>query len=593
MIQKEITNSIIKSPQNYAAVYARISSKKDNNSISAQIDYGRKALSKRNLLEYNIYTDHISARTKAPHERSGFKRLLMDAEAGCFKTLIVYRLDRLVRNFNHWIQLKEKFKQLNVKIIFSDESQNPVDGSPYSEFIQNLTVMVAEMEPNTINLRASQGRKFRRQEGAYNAAKNAPFGYVRTAKDSSDENNTAKSAFIGEPIKLNFIKYLYLEFCKDIINEKSNDSTLNKASIDKLINNANELLNLVENRLKLSQPNFSSIVKKTDSHYDFFVSITTYINEKGIDFVKNEIKEIRFHYIINEKTKKKKNPGNINSTLRNSVYSGIMLLDPNNLCKGLKYTLINDTDVIYKESISEKSFIKTNNLKGVVPYLTFKTVYAYLIYEDLGKIDRSKDFLFKNKIKCSCNKKLTLIDNNYLHCGNGNCNKFIKDNLIEGILSEVISSVISKDRSALKTFIIEINNKINQIESNILFHTQKKFENIADYLSTDDSTTLDNLFIKQELLDSYKKSCSLYREKLSYVSKLYDIVNSSFKENIKKVNIDNYLSEYKKAVVNYILSNEDLFYPMFNEIIKEIKVTINEDISAPSGQLNIKYEYKA
>ena len=53
---------VIDNPKNYAAIYARISGTRDNNSISSQIQLATNALKEKNLLVYDVYTDFNSAK---------------------------------------------------------------------------------------------------------------------------------------------------------------------------------------------------------------------------------------------------------------------------------------------------------------------------------------------------------------------------------------------------------------------------------------------------------------------------------------------------------------------------------------------------
>ena len=574
---------IINSPENYAAIYARISSQTDNNSINGQISLAKEFAQKNNLLIYSSYIDHTSAKSKAPQERRGFSRLLQDAKAGCFKTIIIYRLDRLVRNFNHWISIKQLLNSLGIKILYSDETQVSPNDSSYNDFLQNLTVMVAEMEPNTINLRTSEGRKFRRQQGAYNSAKHVPFGYTRHLRKITDENNSSKSLFIGEPIKLAFIKYLFLEFNNYIIKEKKDITNNYIASLDSLFDSSKEILNNII--LTLGLNSYILLVDNYSKHYKELINfLNSYISSNGKDIVIKNLNDINFHYFIDKKTNKRKNPNNFYISLKNPIYAGYMLLDSNHLCKGLKYTAIDNSDdnIIYKEHIDETAFIKTNNLEGVVPYTVFKTVYSYLIFHDLGKIDKTKNFLFKNKIKCSCNKKFALIDNNLLHCGTSNCFSFYKDDLIQFILSEVIKDILSKTSSNFKKFNDEIVNKINLLENNIKFHKLDKFKILENYLNCEDDTIPNSLLNKDKLISNNIKLCNEYRKRLSYLTKLKEVAtNSANKTNDLEIQIN--------ECIDYILKNEDMFSLLFNELIKEIKVITNGKTF--NGTIKVKYEF--
>lgn len=583
-------NKIINNPKNFAAIYARISSTKENNSINAQIELAKETLSKRSLLVYGVYTDHVSGRKTPPHLRSGFGKLLEDAKAGCFKTLIIYRLDRLVRNFDHWIQIKETLNKLDIEIIFSDESQAIPNNSPQSEFLQNLTVMVAEMEPDTINLRASTGRKIRRQEGAYNPARTPPFGYYRELRDSTEENRISKSIFIEEPIKLAFIKYMFIKFSLFIMEEKNDLTGNKKASIERLVNSSIKLITEIEINLKNNSTSLKKAINPFSAEYELYNCINKFIKLNSLEFISNELQQIKFHYLIDSKTLKKKNPSNINSTLRNSIYAEYMLLDSNNELKGLEGN--NTTD--YKEEIDEDAFIKTNNLRGVIPYDVFKIVYSYLIYKDLGRIDRTPNFMLKNKLKCSCGKKLRLTNNYYLHCGNDKCIVFSKKELLELILSQIIDCTLSKSNNALKEFMNKITKKIEINNQNINYHKTNKFQAVADYLNSNDSSYIDLIHKKNETINSYTKLCCEYRKELSYIIELYDEINN-YNSKLTDANDIDFISlsvqKSKRKIIDYIFNNEELFTPILNEIIKEIQVITDENTTTFKGEVKLKYEF--
>lgn len=579
----ENLKKIFDSSENYAAIYARISSKTDNNSINGQITLAKEVAKKHNLLIYSCYTDHTSAKTKSPQERTGFSRLLEDAKAGCFKTIIIYRLDRLVRNFNHWVNIKQILTSLGIKIIYSDESQISPNDSSYNEFLQNLTVMVAEMEPNTINLRTSEGKKIRRKQGAYNSAYNVPFGYTRHSRNTGNKKVDSKSIFISEPIKIDFIKYLFLEFNNYIALEKKDITGNYIASLDNLLESSNETLNNII--LNLESNSIIQLDNNSPSHYKELINcFNSFILSNGKDSLLKILNKIKFHYFIEKKSNKKKNPGNFYSALKNPIYSGYMLLDSNHLCKGLKYTsLDNDnTNIIYKEHIDESAFVKTNNLEGIVPYKVFKTVYSYLTFQDLGRIDKSKNFLFKNKIKCSCTKKFSLIDDFHLSCGNPNCCTFYKDDLIEFILYNLIRDILSTSTSNFEAFNKKIISKINLFESNIRFNKLGKFKILETFISSDDNTTPNSLINKDSLVSANMQLCNEYRKRLSYIKRLKESIFSfSDKDTDLELQIN--------SCIDYILKNEDMFSLLFNELIKEIKVITNGKLL--NGKIKIKYEF--
>ena len=108
-------------PHEYAAIYARKSTKLENNSIPSQIEIAKRKIEENNLFLYDIYYDEESATKYHPLHRQGFKKLLYDAEMNKFKTVIVYRRDRLARRVENLLEIKQKFKELGIKIIYSND----------------------------------------------------------------------------------------------------------------------------------------------------------------------------------------------------------------------------------------------------------------------------------------------------------------------------------------------------------------------------------------------------------------------------------------------------------------------------------------
>jgi len=94
-LQKQKSNTYTKeecnleyNPKDYAAIYARTSSKNDKFSIDSQIEKCIKKLYDEKLLLHNIFKDKESATSKHFSERPNFGRLIEDLKSGMFKTLI-------------------------------------------------------------------------------------------------------------------------------------------------------------------------------------------------------------------------------------------------------------------------------------------------------------------------------------------------------------------------------------------------------------------------------------------------------------------------------------------------------------------------
>ena len=207
----------------YAAIYARISGKKDNSSIAAQIEEGKVLANKKELVVYDSYVDTVSGKSIPPEERKGYKKLFADAKSGCFKTLIIYRYDRLVRNYNDWIKTSSLLKGLGVKILLADETQPACSDDPNDRFLTNLMVLFSDFEPDNIKQRVSEGKRILREKGIYNSGKAEPFGYKKIDRKRKVGENI-KFDFEAVPIKKEFIKYVYKSFYDALCAENGDNS---------------------------------------------------------------------------------------------------------------------------------------------------------------------------------------------------------------------------------------------------------------------------------------------------------------------------------------------------------------------------------
>lgn len=167
-------------PEEYAAIYARRSTKLENHSIDSQIALAKDVIKEKNLIVYDIYSDKESATKYHPLHRSGFKKLLYDAMQGKFKTVVVFRRDRLARKVEDLIEIKNTFKKNGIKIVYSNKGEFQADESVYiSSFIENIIMSVDELEPSILAERIASGKKEKRERGEYVCGGKHLYGYDR------------------------------------------------------------------------------------------------------------------------------------------------------------------------------------------------------------------------------------------------------------------------------------------------------------------------------------------------------------------------------------------------------------------------------
>lgn len=159
------------------ALYGRVSSDEQvqAGSIANQIDFGRRFCDLHALEIVESYTDDGVSGTTDPADRPAAGRMLADAKAGRFDTLLVYRLDRLARSLWHLLGTYQKLTEMGVTLRSMTE---PVDtSSPIGRFIFQLLGSIAELERETILERSRLGTSRALAEGR--PPGRPPAGYAR------------------------------------------------------------------------------------------------------------------------------------------------------------------------------------------------------------------------------------------------------------------------------------------------------------------------------------------------------------------------------------------------------------------------------
>jgi site-specific DNA recombinase len=157
------------------ALYLRVSSEeqRDHETIEIQREFLEQY---RNLYELevaDIYKDDGISGTIPLHERAEGRRLLDDAKAGKFDTVLVYKLDRLGRSLLVIVDAHDRLQTAGVSLRSATE---PIDTSnPSGRLIFQMLASFAEYERETIRERT--------QAGLHRALRNGkhlgmiPYGY--------------------------------------------------------------------------------------------------------------------------------------------------------------------------------------------------------------------------------------------------------------------------------------------------------------------------------------------------------------------------------------------------------------------------------
>lgn len=249
----------------YCAIYARRSIKIDKQNIETQLSTCRDKANELNLLIFNEYTDFESATKYEPLCRSGFKELVYDMKNNKFKTLIVYKRDRLARKLIHFKEIKALCQKYNVKIIYAANDEIYIDeNSPMSSFIENILLAFAEIEPQNIKLRTKDGINKNRSSGIYSSTRAVPKGYIKEGKAK-----TAK--FFPDNDISNNIFDLFTTVSTYAFNKNILKDYTNKINDDHSLSlNNNDIANILINPIYAgyfildTKYNIESLIKSTD-----------------------------------------------------------------------------------------------------------------------------------------------------------------------------------------------------------------------------------------------------------------------------------------------------------------------------------------
>lgn len=177
----EIKTSL--TPEDYAAIYARKSNVKESLSLDTQIKRAKELAQKNNLIIYDIYKEQASATKHFESNRKEIQRLLQDAKENKFKTVIVFKRDRLARNIDDYYKIRNIFRENKINLLFTDDVEYISDNSMLSSLIESFYMCLSGLEAEIIKSRIEPGKENKRKRAEYFAPK-VPFLY---AKDKSEK----------------------------------------------------------------------------------------------------------------------------------------------------------------------------------------------------------------------------------------------------------------------------------------------------------------------------------------------------------------------------------------------------------------------
>lgn len=137
-----------------AAIYARVSTTQGQ-SVEMQLRDLRELAVRRGFAVVNEYCDEGVSGAK--DSRPALDRMLADAQAGRFKVVLVWKLDRLGRSLVHLVQLMENFRGLGIELVSFSEGLD--FATTTGKLLFQIISAFAEFERDCIRERVRAGMR--------------------------------------------------------------------------------------------------------------------------------------------------------------------------------------------------------------------------------------------------------------------------------------------------------------------------------------------------------------------------------------------------------------------------------------------------
>lgn len=160
------------------AAYCRVSTDKEDQKSSFEIQvnaYTKKINANPNWILAGIYTDEGITGTTAKN-RTGFRRMIIDCEAGKIDYIITKSISRFARNTLECLACIRHLQSLGVQFLF--EKENIDTSTAFSEMLLTVLAAFAQEESRSISENVKWGIRKRYQEGIDRWA--AIYGYAQT-----------------------------------------------------------------------------------------------------------------------------------------------------------------------------------------------------------------------------------------------------------------------------------------------------------------------------------------------------------------------------------------------------------------------------
>ena len=428
-----------------------------------------------------------------------------------------------------------------------------------------MELLNAIHEAENIKSRTDLGKAISRVNGEYSSGRDIPLGYSKVPNSKKYSINIIESKFINYLFESSteYIKsYKQIKYSK--IGKNSlylATEVLNNFSIDGL----NTLL------CTLKKENDITLIK------DLIELLKTYNSHDLFKFQLNNF--------ITVFSSKKSLGSYVKDILLNPVYTGLIYMIPRNK---KNQSSIPDKAIVEGFNtflLDYTAFNKTTNIDGFINRDIFELIYCYIYKLQIDKKDLTPHFIFIKKLKCSCGKKLYILEPGILSCNNKKCHKYHKDTVLELVLSSIIDEILLDSKNIFNKFIKELNLNISRLNKKLNSFRKKNDELTDKYILNPDEFIEASIYDNTQSIEKILNIIANHECKKALIEDLKEPVLNT--ENLS-LSICKERQELKRLLIFNILNNEDTYSSLLNGLVKEVIISYDKKSELLSG--SIQYE---
>ena len=187
------------------AIYCRQSvDKKDSISIEAQIQSCQRLVFDDN---YIVYSD--KGFTGANTDRPQFQKMLKDIENKAITKVIVYKVDRISRSLQDFVEIYSKFEKYNVEFVSCNEQFDT--STAMGKATLQIIMVFAELERSMIQKRIKDNFYARAKKGLFLAGV-APYGFIKKEIKIDGIKTHMLEPDNENPEKMQLVKFMYDDY---------------------------------------------------------------------------------------------------------------------------------------------------------------------------------------------------------------------------------------------------------------------------------------------------------------------------------------------------------------------------------------------